>query len=36
MKSNKPQIENEEEGDKSEESENSGKAITIMSKRVTI
>ena len=36
MNSNKTQIENEAEGDKTEESENSGKAITNMLKRVTI
>ena len=36
MKSNKPQIENKAESDKNEESENSGKTITDMLKRVTI
>ena len=36
MNSNKMQLENEAEGDKTEESENSGKAITNMLKRVTI
>ena len=32
IKSNKPQIENEAEGDKTEESENSGKAVSNMFK----
>ena len=36
MNCNKTQIENEVEGDKTEESENSGKAITNLIKRVTI
>ena len=36
MNSNKTQLENEAEGDKTEELENLGKAITNMLKRVTI
>ena len=36
MDSNKTQHENEAEGDKTEESENSGKTITNMLRRVTI
>ena len=36
MNSNKMQLENEAEGDKTEESENLGKAIANMLKRVTI
>ena len=36
MNSNKTQTETETEGHKTEESENSGKAITNMLKRVTI
>lgn len=36
MNSNKAQTENEAEDDKTEESENSGKAVTNMLKQVTI
>ena len=36
MNSSKTQLESEAEGDKTEESENSGKAIASMLKRVTI